>query len=99
MSERDRDAVASGMAITLPDGACKELTVEWARWEATRHVPTPQPERQAAVDAAAGVCGTCQVIDECRELAEVSRYTGFAAGLPYRNGRPGSRSTSGGRWR
>lgn len=80
-----REVLASNSALELPDGSCKELTEQWAAWERLYRVET-YDARRAALEAASAVCAGCPVMDACRELAEVSRYTGLAAGEPYRHG-------------
>ncbi len=42
---------------------------------------------QAALTEAATVCAACPISAECADLAELSGYTGIAAGQGYRNGR------------
>lgn len=85
MDGHTREALASNSALELPLAACKELTQQWTAWERLYSVQT-RPVREAALADARQVCDTCVVLDGCRDLAEVSRYTGLAAGNPYRYG-------------
>ncbi|MBK9474667.1 MAG: hypothetical protein IPL94_00095 [Tetrasphaera sp.] len=83
-----REVLARDAAWSLADGSCKDLTVEWARWEATYAASPTAAARQAALTRPAAVCGACPIASECADLAELSGYTGIAAGQGYRNGRP-----------
>ena len=83
-----REVLARDTAWTLADGACKDLTIEWARWENTYAAALTQATRLAALAEPAAVCSACPITVECADLAELSGYTGIAAGQGYRNGRP-----------
>ncbi|MCA0181363.1 MAG: hypothetical protein LCH77_17655 [Actinobacteria bacterium] len=83
-----REVLARDAAWSLADGNCKDLTVEWARWEATYSASPTAAARQAALTEPAAVCAACPIVAECSDLAELSGYTGIAAGQGYRNGRP-----------
>ena len=82
-----REVLARDAAWSLADGSCKDLTVEWARWEATYAAAVTAAARQAALVEPAALCAACPVATECADLAELSGYTGIAAGQGYRNGR------------
>jgi len=83
-----RDVLARDAAWTLADGSCKDLTGQWTAWEqAYAAAPTFAVRRAALVEPAA-VCAGCPITAECGDLAALSGYTGIAAGLGYRNGRP-----------
>ena len=73
-----REVLARDAAWSLADGSCKDLTIEWARWEATYVASATAAARQTALVEPAA---------ECADLAELSGYTGIAAGQGYRNGR------------
>lgn len=82
-----REVLARDAAWSLADGSCKDLTIEWTRWEATyAAAPTLSARLTALVDPAA-LCVACPIVSECADLAELSGYTGIAAGQGYRNGR------------
>lgn len=83
-----REVLARDAAWSLADGACKELTGQWARWEDTYAVASTPAARLAALAGPASVCSACPITAECADLAELSGYTGIAAGEGYRNGRP-----------
>ena len=83
-----REVLARDAAWSLADGACKDLTIEWSRWENTFAAALTQAARLAALAAPAAVCAGCLITDECADLAELSSYTGIAAGQGYRDGRP-----------
>ena len=83
-----REVLARDAAWSLADGACKDLTIEWSRWENTFAAALTQAGRLAALAAPAAVCAGCPITVECADLAELSGYTGIAAGQGYRNGRP-----------
>ncbi len=82
-----REVLARDAAWSLGDGSCKDLTVEWARWEATYAAAVTSSTRHAALVGPAAVCAGCPIAVECADLAELSGYTGIAAGHGYRNGR------------
>lgn len=82
-----REVLARDAAWSLADGSCKDLTVEWARWEATYAASLTAAARRLALVEPAGVCAACPIATECADLAELSGYTGIAAGQGYRNGR------------
>jgi len=83
-----REVLARDAAWSLADGACKDLTGQWARWEGTYAAAVTRPARLAALAEPAAVCSACPITAECADLAELSGYTGIAAGEGYRNGRP-----------
>ncbi len=83
-----REVLARDAAWSLADGACKDLTVQWARWEDTYAAALTQAARLAALAEPAAVCSACTVTAECADLAELSGYSGIAGGAGYRNGRP-----------
>lgn len=82
-----REVLARDAAWSLADGSCKDLTVEWARWETAYAASLTAAARQAALTEPATVCAGCPTVTECAGLAELSGYTGIAAGRGYRNGR------------
>jgi hypothetical protein len=82
-----REVLARDAAWSLADGSCKELTVEWAHWEATYAASLTAAARRAALTEPAALCAGCSIVTECADLAELSGYTGIAAGQGYRNGR------------
>ena len=83
-----REVLARNAVRSLADGACKDLTIEWARWEATYAAALTQAARLATLTEPTAVCSACPITAECADLAELSGYTGIAAGEGYRNGRP-----------
>lgn len=82
-----REVLARDAAWSLADGSCKELTIEWAYWEALHAASATAAARQTALVEPAAVCAACPIVSECADLAELSGYTGIAAGQGYRNGR------------
>ncbi len=80
-----REALASNSALELPVGSCKDLTAQWAAWEMV-YLVANEDARREALQTASAVCSVCPILDACREHAAVSRYTGLAAGNPYREG-------------
>ncbi|MBK7721741.1 MAG: hypothetical protein IPI32_05805 [Austwickia sp.] len=82
-----REVLARDAAWSLADGACKDLTAQWARWEDTYAAALTQAARLAALTEPAAVCSACTVTAACADLADLSGYTGIAAGEGYRNGR------------
>ncbi len=87
MRSINREVLARDAAWTLAEGRCKDLTAEWTRWEATYAASRTTAARQAALLEPAALCATCPIAAECAQLAELSGYTGIAAGFGYRNGR------------
>ncbi len=83
-----REVLARDAAWSLADGSCKDLTIEWARWEDTYAATLTRAARLAVLAVPAAVCGGCPITAECADLAELSGYTGIAAGQGYRNGLP-----------
>lgn len=81
-----RVVLARDAAWTLADGDCKELTGRWSRWEKQYLAAGEFTERALILLAPAAVCEACPITSECADLAELSRYTGIAAGRGYRNG-------------
>ena len=82
-----REVLARDAAWSLADGSCKDLTVEWARWEATYAASLTAAARLAALTEPAALCAACPIMSECADLAELCGYTGIAAGQGYRTGR------------
>ena len=82
-----REVLARDAAWSLADGACKDLTIEWGQWENTYAAALTHAARLAALAEPAAVCAGCPITVECADLAELSGYTGIAAGQGYRNGR------------
>ena len=87
MRDISREVLARDAAWSLADGACRDLTVQWARWEDTYAVAVTRAARLAALAEPASVCAGCPISAECADLAGLSGYTGIAAGEGYRNGR------------
>ena len=83
-----REVLARDAACTLGDGNCKELTRRWSAWEAAYLNALAVEERAQLLIAPAAVCAGCPITAECADLAELSLYTGIAAGIGYRNGAP-----------
>ena len=83
-----REVLARDAAWSLAEGACKDLTLEWARWEATYAATVTRATRLAALADLGAVCSACPITAECADLAGLSGYTGIAAGQGYRDGRP-----------
>ena len=82
-----REVLARDAAWSLADGSCKDLTVEWARWEATYAASLTPAARQAALMEPSALCADCPIAVECADLAGLSGYTGIAAAHGYRHGR------------
>lgn len=87
MRSTSREVLARDAAWSLADGNCRDLTIEWARWEATYAASLNAADRQVALSGPAAVCAGCPIATECADLAELSGYSGIAAGHGYRNGR------------
>ncbi|GAA4395047.1 hypothetical protein GCM10023153_16740 [Ornithinibacter aureus] len=83
-----REVLARDAAWSLADGACKDLTLEWAQWEDRYAAALTRAARLATLAEPAAVCSDCPITAECADLAGLSGYTGIAAGEGYRNGRP-----------
>ena len=81
-----REVLARDAAWSLADGNCKDLTVEWAGWEATYAAAVTTSDRLAALKEPSAVCVACPIAVECADLAVLSGYSGVAAGQGYRNG-------------
>ena len=88
MRGASREALARDTAWTLADGHCKDLTQRWNHWENAYLAAEAVDQRARLLIAPAEVCAGCPITVECADLAELSGYTGIAAGQGYRNGRP-----------
>lgn len=76
-----RDVLARDAAWSLADGSCKDLTVEWARWETGYATSLTAAARLAARGEPAAVCAACPIATECADLAELSGYTVLSVAL------------------
>ena len=84
-----REVLARDAAWSLADGACKDLTIEWARWENTYAAALTQAGRPAALAAPAAVCSACPITAECADLAALGLHRHpRRRGLPQRPTRP-----------
>ena len=83
-----REVLARDAAWTLDDGNCKDLTKRWAAWESAYLSAQAITDRARQLIEPAAVCALCPITTECADLAQLSGYTGIAAGIGYRNGRP-----------
>jgi len=83
-----REALARDAAWTLADGNCKGMAARWGAWERTYLAADAVDDRARALLAPGQVCCLCPIVAECADLAQLSGYTGIAAGIGYRNGRP-----------
>lgn len=81
-----RDVLARDAAWNLADGNCKNLTERWAAWENAYLAAQSVADRARILIDPAAVCDDCPIAVECRDLAELSGYTGIAGGRGYRNG-------------
>lgn len=88
MRGASREALARDTAWTLADGHCKDLTQRWNHWENAYLAAEAVDQRARLLIAPAEVCAGCPITVECADLAELSGYSGIAAGEGYRNGRP-----------
>lgn len=58
-------------------------------WNTREALHAEAPNQQAAFDAATpllAICGTCPVVDACRQWAEIDEYTGIAGAGAWVNG-------------
>ena len=83
-----QEVLARDAAWTLDDGNCKELTQRWAAWEDAYLAAQAIADRARQLIEPATVCAQCPITTECADLAQLSGYTGIAAGIGYRNGAP-----------
>ena len=83
-----REVLARDAAWTLDDGNCKDLTHRWAAWENAYLAAQAITDRARQLLEPAAVCALCPITTECADLAQLSWYTGIAAGIGYRNGAP-----------
>ena len=88
MRDISRKALARDAAWTLADGNCKGMAARWGAWERTYLAADAIDDRTRALLAPGQVCCLCPIVAECADLAQLSGYTGIAAGIGYRNGRP-----------
>lgn len=83
-----RDARAQQAAARLVANACGEHTDTWNRQEQLHASASTQAEARAAAAPLLRICGSCPIVDECRQWAVIDRYTGIAAGSAWVNGVP-----------
>ena len=88
MRDISRKALARDAAWTLVDGNCKGMAARWGAWERTYLAADAIDDRTRALLAPGQVCCLCPIVAECADLAQLSGYTGIAAGIGYRNGAP-----------
>ena len=82
----NRVVLARDAASRLSLAACKESQEIWDEQEKAHGSATVQAiARQAAVPLLR-ICAGCSVLGECREWAQIDRYTGIAAGTAWVNG-------------
>jgi len=81
-----RTVLAQDLAATITDGNCKGHGSDWTTWETAHAAAVTAGQRTAAAAPALRFCATCQVVDACAQLADLTAYTGLAAGTAYRNG-------------
>jgi len=74
----------SRTVLAITDGNCKGS--DWTSWETAHAAAVTAGQRMAAAAPALRFCATCQVVEECAQLAELTAYTGLAAATAYRNG-------------
>ncbi|WP_154402153.1 hypothetical protein [Ornithinimicrobium cavernae] len=81
-----RVVLAQDLTAGIADAACAGMAAQWSIWEhAYKQARTPA-QRSAALADPGTICATCTAHDDCADLAELTRYTGIAAGHPYNNG-------------
>lgn len=85
MRDISREVLARDAAWDLADGDCKDLTTSWSAWE-NAYATSRSPDRDLLLANAALVCRACPITRGCADLAELSEYTGIAAGSWYRDG-------------
>jgi len=83
-----RTVLAQDLAATITDGNCKGHGSDWTSWETAYAAAVTAGQRRAVAAPALRFCATCQVVNECAELADLTAYTGLAANTAYRNGDP-----------
>ena len=81
-----RTVLAQDLAATITDGNCKGHGSDWTSWETAHAAAATAQQRTAAAAPALRFCATCQVVAKCAQLADLTTYTGLAAGTAYRNG-------------
>jgi len=67
-----REVLARDAAWSLADGACKDLTAQWARWENAYAAALTHAARLAALAEPAALCAGCPITAECADLAGLS---------------------------
>ncbi len=81
-----RTVLAQDLAATITDGNCKGHGSDWTSWEKAYAAAVTAQQRTAAAAPALCFCATCQVVNECAQLAELTAYTGLASGTAYHHG-------------
>jgi hypothetical protein len=75
-----REVLARDAAWTLDDGNCKDLTQRWAAWENAYLAAKPSPTEPDSSSNPPPSVPMCPITTECADLAQLSGYTGIAAG-------------------
>lgn len=81
-----RRVLAQDLAATISLAACKDLGRWWSDCEAEFEAASDRDSRFAAAEPAVSLCASCTVQVDCASLAELTGYSGLAAGTAFRNG-------------
>lgn len=89
MARNELQAIDLACAIS-EDAACKGRAAYWAQLEKNFRMVS-EPEAVAMVrDEIRSICASCPLADQhtCKEWAVADEYSGWAAGMLWRKGRP-----------
>lgn len=81
-----RNVLARDLAATITDAACAGAAAQWSAWEDAYERASNPAQRADALREPVSMCHDCPAREACADLAELTRYTGIAAGSAYRNG-------------
>jgi len=78
---------AQGLTWDLTGARCKDLALWWTALEHEHRNASDAATARGSAEQVLAVCLPCPVSEPCAERARLDRYTGFAAGSLYVNGR------------
>lgn len=85
-----REVLARNLAAELGAARCRGRRDFWNEHEQAWAMVLKRRDAEEAAAPALALCEDCPVLELCAAWAAVDRYTGLAAGLMWRAGRPRS---------
>jgi hypothetical protein len=85
-----REVLARNLAAQLGAATCRGRRDFWNEHERAWSMQLKRRDAEEAAAPALALCDDCPVLEVCAAWAATDRYTGLAAGLMWRCGRPRS---------